>query len=250
MRFLGIDLGWSSGASGLCCLVWQESRLRLLDLQRIEAKTEILAWVDHWLPAGQSGGIAVDAPTLIGNQTGMRLCDRLTHKHFGRFHAGSYPANLSLAFASSTTGFGRSLAARGFNHAPQIVPQSACRFQVEVFPHPAIVQLFELNRILKYKKGSMADRRVELTKLRDYIGDRLPHLEPALDFATSPLPLPELPPTAKSLKPLEDQLDSLICAYVAAHWWYWGTERNWVLGDVPEGYIIVPRLNEVVEKKL
>ena len=23
MKFLGIDLGWSSGASGLCCLRWQ-----------------------------------------------------------------------------------------------------------------------------------------------------------------------------------------------------------------------------------
>ncbi|MEM6424352.1 MAG: DUF429 domain-containing protein, partial [Cyanobacteria bacterium P01_D01_bin.128] len=29
-------------------------------------------------------------------------------------------------------------------------------------------------------------------------------------------------------------------AYVAAHWWYWGTEKNWVLGDRDRGYIIVP----------
>jgi predicted RNase H-like nuclease len=43
-----------------------------------------------------------------------------------------------------------------------------------------------------------------------------------------------------ALKAVEDQLDSLICAYVAAHWWYWGLERNWVLGDTTTGYIVVP----------
>ncbi|MEM8545413.1 MAG: hypothetical protein AAGF66_15655 [Cyanobacteria bacterium P01_H01_bin.119] len=42
------------------------------------------------------------------------------------------------------------------------------------------------------------------------------------------------------MKALEDKLDSLVCAYVAAHWWYWGTEKNWVLGDRDRGYIIVP----------
>src|SRR5207237_2948499 len=28
---------------------------------------------------------------------------------------------------------------------------------------------------------------------------------------------------------------------VAAHWWYWGLERNEVLGDSQSGYIIVPK---------
>jgi pyridoxamine 5'-phosphate oxidase len=28
---------------------------------------------------------------------------------------------------------------------------------------------------------------------------------------------------------------------VAAHWWYWGRERNDVLGDAATGYIVVPR---------
>ena len=44
------------------------------------------------------------------------------------------------------------------------------------------------------------------------------------------------------MKAVEDQLDALICAYVAAHWWYWGLERNLVLGDRETGYIVVPTL--------
>ena len=54
------------------------------------------------------------------------------------------------------------------------------RFQIEVFPHPAIVNLFQLEKILKYKKGRLADRKSELLKLHQYIINILPTLEPAL----------------------------------------------------------------------
>ncbi len=187
--------------------------------------------------------IAVDAPTLIPNATGMRLPDKLAHKHFGRYHAGCYPANLGRPFAQRTVDFGLSLEAQGFAHAPVITPQTLGRFQIEVFPHPAIVHLFGLTRILKYKKGTLAERRLELMKLRQHILDTLPTLEPALNFSSVPLCasfLPEIAATGAALKAVEDQLDSLICAYVAAHWWYWGSDRNWVLGDATTGYIVVP----------
>jgi predicted RNase H-like nuclease len=249
MKFLGIDLGWQSQPSGLCCLVWQQQRLRLLQLERLSAVSEILLWVDTWVVPDESAVIAVDAPTLISNPTGMRLADRLAHKHFGRYHAGCYPANLARPFAARTVEFGRSLAAKGFVHAPRIIPQRPGRYQIEVFPHPATVQLFGLNQILKYKKGRLAERRAELSRYRDYILAVLPTLEPAL-ILTQPdshLPLlPEIPLKGTDLKALEDQLDSLICAYVAAHWWYWGLERNLVLGApqpeicATEGYIVVP----------
>jgi len=243
MKFLGIDLGWQSGASGLCCLVWQDGTLHLLNLSHLAAIPDILQWVDTWVTLPESAVIAVDAPTLIPNATGMRLPDRLTHVHFGRYHAGCYPANLGSCFADRTVGFGLSLEARGFSHAPTIVPCHPGRHQIEVFPHPAIVHLFGLQRILKYKKGKLGDRRVELIKLCQLMAQYLPVAEPALTLA------PDLLPDVQSkistapgslLKALEDQLDSLICAYVAAHWWYWGTARNQVLGDRTTGYIVVP----------
>ncbi len=240
MRFLGIDLGWTSGASGLCCLGWQGGQLELLDLQRLETTDDLLNWVDRWLPADEPGGIAVDAPTLIPNATGMRSPDRLAHKYFGRYHAGCYPANLNSPFAKRTVAFGLSLEARGFSHAPAIVPQQPQRFQIEAFPHPAIVHLFKLERILKYKKGALAERRSELSRLRHYIHELLPLQEPILDVSQGKIPIPDIPQRGAAVKAVEDQLDSLICAYIAAHWWYWGLERNLVLGDRSEGYIVVP----------
>jgi predicted RNase H-like nuclease len=240
MKFLGVDLGWSSGASGLCCLCWQADRLELLALDRLLKMEEILAWIDFHAPDPEPAIVAVDAPTLIPNATGMRLPDRLAHKHFGRYHAGCYPANLGRPFAKRTVEFGLSLEARGFQHAATITPQKRDRYQIESFPHAAMVHLFQLERILKYKKGLLADRRTGLTQLRQCIIEYLPQLEPCLDLQHSPLALPDIPTTGVALKAVEDQLDSLICAYIAAHWWYWGLERNWVLGDRQAGYIVVP----------
>ncbi len=240
MKFIGVDLGWSSGASGLCCLEWRSGKLTLLDLQRVMAIADILAWIDGWIAPDQPGMVAVDAPTLIPNATGMRLCDRLAHKHFGKYHAGCYPANLGSTFAQRTLAFGLSLEERGFHHAPMIQPQQPGRFQIEAFPHPAIVHLFGLPRILKYKKGTLAERRPELARLRHYIHESLPLHDPPLDVSLSAIAIPEIPLKGAELKAVEDQLDSLICAYIAAHWWHWGTERNLVLGDRAEGYIVVP----------
>ncbi len=72
------------------------------------------------------------------------------------------------------------LESRGFIHAPTIDPQKFGRYQIEVFPHPAIVNLFNLERILKYKKGRINERRLELIKLYNYILDILPSLSPPL----------------------------------------------------------------------
>lgn len=237
MKFIGVDLGWQSQPSGLCCLEWTGDRLELRSLARLETLDQVLTWIDHQVADGPAG-VAVDAPTLIPNATGMRWADRLTHRYFGKYHAGAYPANLGHSFAARTVGFGLSLEARGFDHDPE--GKRPDRFQIEVFPHPAMVYLFSLDRILKYKKGRLAERQQALQQLRQLILQHLPEQEPMLCLEASDLP--EVPSRGAALKALEDQLDALICAYIAAHWWYWGPQRNLVLGDRAQGYIVVPGL--------
>ena len=242
MKFIGVDLGWSSGASGLCCLTWQNNQLKIVELTTVLEIDRILTSIDRHLPKNTPGLVAIDAPTIITNQTGMRLCDRLTHKHFGRYHAGCYPANLGLKFAPRTTGFSQSLSKRNFSHASTIEPQQLGKYQIEVFPHPATINLFGLERILKYKKGRIADRRCELIKLRGYISDILPNLEPRLSLSSlNKIPAIAVQQTGKELKAIEDRLDSLICAYIAAYWWYWGKTKNMVVGNLDEGFIVIPK---------
>lgn len=250
MKFIGVDLGWQSGASGLCCLDWQNDCLEIVDLTTKLEIEAVLTWIDRFVSNHESALIAVDAPTIIPNPTGMRLPDKLTHKYFGRYHAGCYPANLGRPFAQRTVNFGLSLEQRGFLHAPKIEPKQPGRYQIEVFPHPATINLFSLDRILKYKKGRLGDRSKELIKLHNYIATVLPTLIPTINFnqteTISPSSSALLPHifsqlTGKKLKTIEDKLDSLLCAYIAAHWWYWGTERNLVLGDMQTGYIVIPK---------
>lgn len=239
MILLGIDLGWQSGKSGLCCLKWEDKQLKILGLDCKLEIEDILNWIDSWTPQGTPAIIAVDAPTIIPNQTGMRLPDKLTHKYFGRYHAGCYPANLNRPFADRTVKLGISLEAKGFNHAPTIKSQQLGRFQIEVYPHPAIVNLFGLEKILKYKKGKLADRKLELRKLYQYIVNILPTLEPALEICHNFVDIEKID-SMVALKTTEDKLDSLICAYIGAYWWYWGQTKNMVLGDSTTGYIVIP----------
>ncbi len=235
MIFIGIDFGWRTGPSGLAALRLQGSVLTLLDLTRLLEPEAILAWVDQVVGDGPAL-IAVDAPTLIPNATGMRVPDKLTHSYFGRYHAGCYPANLGRPFAERTVALGLALEARGYGHADQINPQVLGRFQIECFPHPALVRLFDLPLILKYKKGPLARRQLELARYRDLLLDQLPKHIPCLHLTD----LPPIPATGAAFKDLEDQLDGLVCAYIGAYWWYWGLERNQVLGDRQTGYIVVP----------
>ncbi|MEO1519428.1 MAG: DUF429 domain-containing protein [Cyanobacteria bacterium J06633_2] len=242
MKFIGVDLGWSSGATGLCCLEYQaaDASLRIEAMACQGAIADILTWIDDHAPGHFPAVVAVDAPTLIPNETGMRVPDKLAHKYFGKYHAGCYPANLGRPFAERTIGFGQSLEDRGFLHDPILAaPKPEGRYQLELFPHTATIHLFQLDRILKYKKGNVQERRTGLTQLRDLLQSTLPMLEPSL-VLSGEHSLPIVPERGRAIKAVEDQLDSLVCAYSAAHWWYWGMDRNWVLGDRSTGYIVIP----------
>ncbi|MEO1621535.1 MAG: DUF429 domain-containing protein [Cyanobacteria bacterium J06632_3] len=236
MLSIGLDLGWQSGPSGVCCLVFQDDEWTVQSLDRLATLEDVLRWLDEVAPDNTPAIIGVDAPLVIPNETGMRSPDRLAHKYFGKYHAGCYPANRNSPFADRLTAFSHALEARGFQHAPCIHPQRAGRYQAEVFPHPASIQLFGLSKILKYKKGRIAERAQALGQLRQLILTQLPQHEPPLVISS----LPAVPSGGKALKALEDRLDSILCAYVAAYWWYWGTQRNAVLGDGACGYIVVP----------
>ncbi len=223
MRFLGIDLGWHGKPSGLA--VWDGKRS--VTLNRLSGSEAILDWVDREAGA-EPAMIAVDAPLVISNAAGMREADRLTHVHFGRFHAGCYPANRGLAFAERVTAFSESLALRGFRHADRITSKKAGRYQIEVYPHAAAVNLFGLSRILKYKKGRVGDRIVEMNRYRDLLSQRMA------------VALPQIPAGGSALKLVEDQLDAAMCAYIGWHWWTYGAARAMVLGNRRDGYIVNP----------
>jgi pyridoxamine-phosphate oxidase len=234
LRFLGIDFGWENQPSGVAALDWANETLHLVALDRLANPSDVLRWVTAQAP--ESAGIGIDAPLVIPNAAGMRIADRLAHSYYGKYHAGAYPASRARTFWKRTTRLSSSLAKLGFAHGDEWAPKSSGRFQIEVHPHAASVQLFLLDRIVKYKKGRLDERVSELKRLRGLLLERLPTLVPRL----APTELPEIPTSGRELKAVEDKLDAVLAAYIAAYWWYWGRERNQVLGNSRLGYIIVP----------
>jgi predicted RNase H-like nuclease len=235
--FIGVDLGWYGKPSGLASIRLEGTELRLHHIGRLESVDEIVGWI--LTEAGSGSAVAaVDAPLVIANHTGIRSAERDLNRDFRRFHAGCHAANLGRPFAPKVIAFSRRLEAAGFGHGALLEPRQEGRFQIEVHPHAASVSLFGLDRILKYKRGPRAARARELRRLRRLLTARLPVLDPAVSVR-----LPSVPVTG-STKPAEDKIDAVLCAYIGAHWWYWGTARNTLYGSETDGYIVVPRRSQ------
>lgn len=235
MRFIGIDFGWISQPSGLAILDLDGRRLRLESLARIESPAEVLHWVQTH-STGQDAWIGLDAPVLIPNANSSRPADVMAHRLFSRQKAGCYPVNSSLPFAGRVLEFVSGLEQLGYSLKAPEQFQHPSRQLFEVFPHAASIRLFQLPQILPYKKGPLAQRRQALATFRELLASGLAKRTPSLLCKT----LPEIPQGGRELKAVEDQLDALLCAYVASHFYYWGYARNNVLGDAKSGFIVVP----------
>ena len=232
-RFIGVDLGWYGKPSGLASLEWSGGNLIQRKLGRLEPLDKVLGWIEAEAGTGDAV-VAVDAPLVIANESGIRSAERDLNRDFRRFHAGCHAANLSRPFAQHVTLFSRLLEDRGYLHGAAMESCQPGRFQIEVHPHAATVTLFGLERIVKYKRGPRAERARELRRLCRLMAGWLETGSPALRVR-----LPKVPRTG-DIKPAEDVVDAVLCAYVAAHWWRWAAKRNVLYGTTSSGYIVVP----------
>ncbi|MEJ2621329.1 MAG: hypothetical protein P8163_14015 [Candidatus Thiodiazotropha sp.] len=86
-------------------------------------------------------GIAIDASLMIPNQQGQRRCEK----------------------ALSSVALSRHLVRQGFQHLGRK------KWQIECYPHPAMIEMFRLDRRLSYKKGLVAEGRAGQKQLADPI---------------------------------------------------------------------------------
>ena len=186
--------------------------------------------------------IAIDAPLMIPNPTGQRACETEVGSRYGARDASCHTSNQRLYPGAASVALASALVADGYVHVKGEPDDS--KLLLEVYPHAAMVALFDLPKIIKYKKGPVSKRREGLQCLSDHIRS-LSHAEPPLVMGSAlneilSCDLSALP--ARRLKMHEDRLDAIFCAYLAYYFWCWRLERNEVFGDVQSGYIINPRL--------
>jgi predicted RNase H-like nuclease len=176
--------------------------------------------------------IALDAPLICPNAEGSRPVDRECSRLFHRQHAGCHPANSRRCVRPLRIAEG--LRKRGFNIAGAI--DGSHLMACEVYPHPATIRLFGIDRIVKYKRGPIASRRLEFARLQAMLRGSLERELPGFAERTEVAALLG----QKWSKPVEDQTDALICALIGyLHLRHKG-RRSEVLGNDETGHIVVP----------
>jgi predicted RNase H-like nuclease len=239
VRYVGMDLAWGDRArTGLAVL---DEAGRLAASGSVVSDDEIAAFLARTAPGEVV--VAIDAPLVVPNRTGRRDCEAEVTRRFGAYDAGAHPTNRSRPGMDPPRA--HALARRfGWCIDPAQAPCEGVPVAIEVYPHPAMVALFGLGRVIPYKHKPGRD----LASLQDAAAGLLDHVErvcgPTLALHASARWC-EIRRTVhdagrkSELRAVEDEVDAVVCAYLA---WLWGRRdpRMEVLGDVDRGYIVVP----------
>lgn len=245
-RLIGLDLAWSKrNGTGCVELVERGGRLTLTRLDLLYSIDEIVTWIK---PEMGDWVVAIDAPLVVCNKTGSREAEKQVGRRWGKFQAFAHSTNWDIldrygpGYHQGGKLLGR-LAGCGGKLVECPTDVGSSRLVFETYPHPAMIELFWLDLIIKYKKGSVAKQRAGQQQLAEAIRkcfcgkDADPQLEPSAKLRKLLFePRPDL--KGKTLKHREDRLDAVVCAYVAA--WV-AAGKPWSgLGDVGKGVIVVP----------
>ena len=237
-RLAGVDLAWQPERNPSAVALGALHGPRL----SVDAVTGSLLSLDEVMSAidreGQPHGVAVDAALIIRNKTGQRACERDLNKDYRSRSAGCHPSNLTLYPDAASVKLGETLSTRGLKHHGQ----PAKPWQIECYPHPAIIELFSLPERLRYKKGSVKHKRGGQIRLAQLIQERASDTGLAVEFTQSLASIFDPEHIAalrgKALKANEDQLDAIVCLLIAAH--YQASLPTTCYGDRETGYIVVP----------
>lgn len=241
MRLAGIDLAWK-GKTNTSAAAFGNLDGSCLRLTKIHPALECLARLTSVIESEDKLlGLAIDAPLIINNESGQRECERQLGREYGARGASCHSSNLGLYPEPAGVMLSLYLKGRGFEHL-----QNAARgkFQIECYPHPAIIEIFNLERRLRYKKGKLSEKiqgQMELSKLIRALeksqvislvisGECHEFLEEEHIGSL----------TGANLKVNEDVLDSIVCLYICALF-ATSTKPTKTYGFVEDGYIYVPK---------
>jgi len=241
VRYVGVDLAWGERRPTGVAVLDEDGAL--LHVCSVSAEDDIVAVVTEHAPTECL--VAFDAPLIVTNATGNRAAETALNRDFARFDAGAHPVNASKPEVGDRPRAARIAGRLGLDLNPR---SGRDRRAIEVYPHAATVALFRLGRTLKYKQKSgrtLAGMRAELLTLMSHL-EGLADAEPTLRLGESPTwralrEEAEGAPRKSRLRLVEDQVDAVVCAYVALF-----ADRRpddvTIYGDLEDGYILTPSL--------
>lgn len=241
---LGLDLAWRPDRNPSALAIWSRVSGQARLFPALDSAQGVRDAVEEF--SGVRALLAVDAPLIVRNESGQRPCEAQLNADFRRHHAGAHPSNLALYPEAETVQLADQWRASGFRDYPAEGVQDAepARWMAEVYPHPAQITLLGREQIVRYKRGSVEQRRLRLAEyqelLRSDLTRELPDFlaapEIAALFASSPSEL-----RGQSLKAHEDALDACFCLAIADRLARAEAEDLHYYGDHDTGFIVVPR---------
>ena len=217
MKIIGIDLAWQSEKNTTALAIGDLTDDNFHISNIYESLTSLEAIKDAINNEDDVQGLSIDAPLIINNATGQRDCERELSKEYGARYASCHTSNTTLYPNASSTILANYLSKANFNHLGN--PEKE-HWQIECYPHPALIEIFNLPERLQYKKGNVAARKQGQVNLANHLKslENSNILKLTIDTA-SEIYLDEdhiRQQVGAALKRNEDALDSIICAYIGA----------------------------------
>lgn len=249
MRFFGVDLAFvSTNPTGLCIL---DDQGQYVGSDYLSSDEDIASVIGRHVQR-DGNVIVVDGPLVCTNASGQRSCEKEVGRRYGGRGASCHSSNI------------RNLAGQRGPRFLEVLkthcPPTTCRVDaqqtseglwpvIEAYPHPAHLELFQLRRIIKYKKGTAGEKQRGLQK---YMGKLrgLARSTPSLQVESIPfLQQDVMGLKGRARKRHEDLLDALFCAYAGLYLWCYRCDPNrWrVFGDVNSGFITIPTVCAVAK---
>lgn len=181
------------------------------DVQAILMASKVMIGVDVDL-------VAIDMPLSTTPIAGRRVSDNMISVAYGARHASTHtpsitrPGRLSDILRAEFDAVGYPLAVKVLS-GPALI---------EVYPHPALIELAAADQRLPYKHSKIAKywreetpavRRQMLLRVWTRIIDLL---DTQVQGVRAGLPLPASDARGYQMKAFEDQLDAVVCAWVGA----------------------------------
>lgn len=160
--------------------------------------------------------VGIDMPLSMVPIVGRRVSDNLISSLYGSRHAGTHtPSSLRPGRLSDELRVG--FDELGF---PLLTLGSTIPALIEVYPHPALIELAAAAQRLPYKHGKAgkywpddtpAGRRQRLLEVWTQI---VGLLDVRIEGVAAALPMPALDCRGYEMKAFEDSLDAVVCAWV------------------------------------
>jgi predicted RNase H-like nuclease len=237
-RFLGLDLAWAprKSSGGAVIELDEDGGCKLVSVSSLRAHEDILSWLAR--NRSRAGTIlAVNAPIIVENSVGRRPADQLLQEHFGRHNVTEYHVNTTNASHPRT--IGRALMRMQFDPDPTIDGDRV----VETANQATQIMLFESERPIRLKSGPVGARKDAVARFREILWEKLCAATPYLieTPALRNLLEADLPSSNGSrVGELEERLEAVLCAYTAAYLGFRGPESCAMLGDLNDGYVLLP----------